>query len=97
MNDLNLSYSQMGFILGTWQLVYTVVALPMGFLTDRIEPYKSLLLASILVSTSAVLRAFAVNFEMLVAFVALFGVGGSLVSIGLPKVTSMWFSGRECI
>ena len=67
----------------------------MGFLTDRIGPYTSLLLASILVSTSAVLRAFSVNFETLVAFVALFGVGGSLVSIGLPKVASMWFSGRE--
>jgi sugar phosphate permease len=29
-SDLNLSYSQMGFILGTWQLVYTVAAFPLG-------------------------------------------------------------------
>ena len=95
MNDLNMTYSQMGFILGTWQLVYIFVALPLGFLTDRIGPYKSLLLASIIVSLSAVLRAFAVNFETLALFVAVFGVGGSLVSIGLPKLVSVWFLGGE--
>jgi MFS family permease len=95
MNDLNMTYSQMGFILGTWQLVYIFVALPLGFLTDRIGPYKSLLLASIIVSLSAVLRAFAVNFETLTLFVAVFGVGGSLVSIGLPKLVSVWFLGGE--
>jgi cyanate permease len=95
MRDLNMTYSQMGFILGTWQLVYIFVAFPLGFLTDRIGPYKSLLLASIIVSLSAVLRAFAVNFETLALFVAVFGVGGSLVSIGLPKLVSVWFLGGE--
>jgi cyanate permease len=95
MNDLNLSFSQMGFILGSWQLVYTVVALPLGFLTDRIGPYKSLLLATSLIAVSAVLRSFAVSFETLTAFVAFFGVGGSMISIGLPKLASQWFLGRE--
>jgi CP family cyanate transporter-like MFS transporter len=93
--DLNLSYSQMGFILGTWQLVYTVVAIPLGFLIDRIGTYKSFLLALVIISASAVLRSFAVNFEMLTAFVALFGIGGSMVSIGIPKVVSIWFQGKE--
>src|SRR3989337_262381 len=53
-NDLNLSYSQMGFVLGIWQLVYTVVALPLGFLIDRIGIYKSLLMASAIIATSAI-------------------------------------------
>jgi CP family cyanate transporter-like MFS transporter len=94
-NDLNLSFSQIGFILGVWQLVYTVVAIPLGLLIDRIGTYKSLIIASITISVSAILRAFAVNFETLIAFVALFGIGGSMVSTGIPKLVSIWFSGSE--
>jgi len=85
----------MGFILGTWQLVYTVAAIPLGFLIDRIGTYKSLALAASLVSASAVLRSFATSFETMVIFVGLFGLGGCMVSIGLPKVTSIWFLGKE--
>ena len=54
--DLDLTYSQMGFILGAWQLVYTVVAIPLGFLIDRIGTYKSLLIAATIISASAILR-----------------------------------------
>jgi len=95
MVDLGLSYSQMGFTLGSWPLVYTFVAIPFGFLTDRIGPYKSLFLATCVISFSAILRLFAINFETLTILVGLFGIGGSLVSIGIPKVTSMWFVGKE--
>jgi cyanate permease len=92
--DLDLSYSQMGFILGAWQLVYTVVAIPLGFLIDRIGTYRSLLLAAGIVSLSAILRSFATSFTTLAIYVGLFGIGGSLVSIGIPKVASMWFEGK---
>jgi MFS transporter, CP family, cyanate transporter len=95
MSDLNLSYPQMGFVLGSWPLVYMVVALPLGFLTDRIGTRKSLLIAVIIISISAVLRSFATDFVTLTLFVALFGIGGSMVSVGIPKVVSMWFSGKE--
>lgn len=93
--DLNLSYSQMGFALGTWQLVYTIVAIPLGFLIDRIGSYKSLLIATVIVSVSGISRAFAVDFWTLDASVGLFGVGGSIVSISLAKVVSLCFTGRE--
>jgi MFS family permease len=95
IHDLNLSYSQMGFILGTWQMVYVVVAIPLGFLIDRIGTYRSLLLAVGIVSASAILRSFAHSFEAMVVFVGLFGIGGSMVSIGIPKVISIWFTGKE--
>jgi MFS transporter, CP family, cyanate transporter len=95
MSDLNLSYPQMGFILGTWQLVYTVVALPLGLVIDHIGTYKSLLIAAITISISAVLRSFAVDFTTLTISVALFGIGGSMVSVGIPKVVATWFLGKE--
>jgi cyanate permease len=85
----------MGFILGTWQLTYTIVALPLGFLIDRIGAYKSFIIASIAITASAILRSFAVDFYTLILAVALFGIGGSMISIGIPKVVSIWFSGKE--
>ncbi len=95
MADLNLTYSQMGVILGCWQLVYIFSAQPIGLLIDRIGAYKSLLLGAAIISLSAALRWFAISFETLVFFVALFGIGGPMISIGLPKLISFWFLGRE--
>ena len=85
----------MGFVLGTWQLVYTVAAIPLGFLIDRIGIYRSLAIAATVVATSGVLRSFAVNFETLVLSVALFGIGGCMVSVGIPKAASTWFRGKD--
>lgn len=95
MSDLALSYSQMGFVLGVWELAFMVVSLPIGFFIDRVGYYESLLIGTAMISASLFLTAFATNFAMLTAFTALFGIGGSIVAIGVPKVTSIWFSGRE--
>jgi MFS family permease len=85
----------MGFLLGTWQLAYTVAAIPMGFLIDRIGIFKSLLLAVCIMSTSAILMSFATGFETMAVFIALFGCGGCMVSISVPKTASIWFGGKE--
>ena len=34
--DLNLTHSQMGAVLGAWQLVFIGSAIPLGILLDRI-------------------------------------------------------------
>jgi cyanate permease len=48
-----------------------------------------------MISLSSTLRWFATTYESLFIFVALFGFGGPLISIGLPKLASMWFIGKE--
>ena len=95
MNSLNLTYSQMGVILGSWQFVYIFFAQPAGLLVDHIGPYKSLFIGVTVISLSAALRLFAMSFETLLVFVALFGIGGPMISIGLPKLISTWFVGEE--
>jgi MFS family permease len=94
MGDLGITYTQMGVITGTWQLMYIVTAQPLGILIDRLGVYRSLLLGSILISISSLLRGFVSGFWDLFAAVALFGFGGPLVSIGTPKLISVWFSGE---
>lgn len=85
----------MGVILGSWQLVYIFFAQPAGIIIDRIGPYRSLVIGLLIISVSAALRWFADSFVSLFLLVALFGIGGPMISIGLPKLTSLWFMGNE--
>ena len=54
-----------------------------------------LLIAAAIITVSVALRSMAGSFAMLFFAVALFGIGGPLVSVGAPKLISAWFEGRE--
>jgi len=94
LKDLNLSYSQMGIILGAWPLTYIVVATIGGALIDRWGIRKSILVGIVLIGLSAILRYFVGDFVTLFLCVALFGLGGPMISIGSPKTISLWFRGK---
>ena len=93
-SDLGLSRSQMGGVLGAWQLVYIGSAVPLGMLLDRTGIRRGLMLAFIMIALSVVLRSQAVGYASLFLAVALFGLGGPLVSVGAPKTISLWFEGN---
>lgn len=95
MSDLNLTYTQMGSVTGAWQLIYIFSAQPLGLIIDRLGTHRSLLLGALIMSTSSILRGFATSFEWLFTSVAIFGLGGPMVSIGTPKLISIWFTGRD--
>ena len=88
--DLSMSYAAMGSVLGAWQLVYIGTALPCGALIDRFGLRRSLLMGA-----SALLRSQAEDYTTLLIAVALFGLGGPLISIGAPKLISLWFEGPQ--
>lgn len=94
-DDLGLSYSAMGAVLGAWQLVYIATALPCGAFLDRFGLRRALFLSAIIMAASGVLRSMAVDHLTLFLAVALFGFGGPLISIGAPKLISQWFVGSE--
>jgi len=85
----------MGRILGSWQLVYIATALPCGVLIDRLGLRRSLLIASVLIGISCMMRAFAQGQLTLFLAVAFFGIGGPLISIGAPKLIGIWFKEHE--
>jgi len=95
LQDLQLSYAQMGFILGSWQLTYIGVAMLAGSLIDNWGVRKSLMAGTIVMGLSSVLRYFPRGFEGMLAAVALFGAGGSMISIGIPKAIFLWFQGKS--
>jgi sugar phosphate permease len=95
MGELSLTNTQMGVVMGAWQLVYIFSAQPLGLLTDRIGIYWSLILGIFIISVSSLLRGFSGGFIPLFITVALFGIGGPLISIGTPKLVATWFVGAE--
>lgn len=95
LKDLGMSYGQMGLILGSWQLTYIAVAIVAGAIIDKWGIRKSLFAGTVIIGLSAVLRYFPTGFGSLLPVIALFGVGGPLISIGAPKTISIWFRGRS--
>ena len=94
-NDLTLTYSQIGSILGAILLVYIPLAISVGLLIDRAGMRKSIVAAIALVPLSAFLQSFATNFETLFLSVCVFGIGGPFLSVSSPKIVASWFSGKE--
>ena len=94
-NDLQLSLAEMGRILGAWQLVYLFSAIRIGIVIDRFGLRASLTAAALIIALSAFLRGVANdNFSLWLA-VAIFGIGGPLISIGAPKIIARWFESDE--
>jgi len=93
--DLGLSDSAMGLILGAWPLVYIASAMPCGAFLDRAGPRWALFAAAAIIALSAVARGMADGPVTLFFAVALFGIGGPLISIGAPKLVSQWFEGPD--
>ena len=92
---LGISHGVMGVVLGAWPLVYIAAAAPCGALMDRLGPRRTLVLAMGVIALSAALRGLATGQLSLFLAVAVFGLGGPLVSIGAPKLVALWFAGNE--
>ena len=90
-DDLALTRSTMGSILGAWALIYIFTAVPAGAAVDRLGLRRSLILGGLTITASLVLRSTADSAIGLFAAVAVFGIGGPLVSIATPKLVASLF------
>ena len=95
IEDLGMTSGQMGLVLGVWQLVFIGTASPLGSLVDRWGARRAVSLGLGLMLLSMLLRGVATDFVTLLLAVAVFGAGGPIISIGMPKVVAQWFSGND--
>lgn len=95
IEDLNMSYSQMGLVLGSWQLVYIFSSIGAGNIIDRWGEHKSIFAGMLIIGFSASLRYLSNEFWTLLPAVALLGIGGPMMSVGGPKAISLWFEGKR--
>ena len=95
VNDLQLTHSQMGLVLGSWQFVFIFAAIATGVIIDRWGVRKSILAGIILVVLSAGLRYLANGFATILVAVALYGAGLPMISVGGPTAIASWFKGKR--
>lgn len=93
--DIGMSYAQIGLVFGGWQLVYLLAAIPVGMLVDRFQPRRVLFVGTLIVAASQLGRSLSESFPMLLLSVALLGLGGPVMSVGLPKVVAESFTGSR--
>lgn len=93
--DLGLSRADMGLVLGAWQFVYIFLAVPVGFALQRLGAGRMLILAAAIIAVSGIGRSLADSHWALLAAVAVFGLGGPVVSAGVPQTVSKWFAGSQ--
>ena len=94
-SDLDISHSAMGSVMGAWQLIFIISAIPCGILLDKISVRSALTLGGLIIAASALARGFADSYAMLMIAVMLFGVGGPIISTGAPKVVTQHFAGQS--
>ncbi|MBT5108970.1 MAG: MFS transporter [Rhodospirillaceae bacterium] len=92
---LDLDNARMGVVLGAWPLVYVAAAIPCGAFLDKLGPRKALLFGVAIIAASGAARGLATSEFKLILAVAIFGLGGPVISIGAPKLVSLWFAERE--
>tara|TARA_X000001036_G_scaffold283330_1_gene263134 strand:- start:433 stop:1698 length:1266 start_codon:yes stop_codon:yes gene_type:complete len=91
-SDLNLTRGEMGIALGTWQLIYIGTSPIAGRMVDRLGVEYSLAIGAFLVLISGITRSLVHDLPTLCLTVALFGVGGPLVSACAPTAAGLWFT-----
>ena len=93
--DLQMTYSQMGLVLGSWQLTFIAAAALAGAALDKWGIRRSLFFGTIVMALSIGLRYFTTGFWTFLIVVSLFGIGGPMISVGCPKTISLWFKGKD--
>ncbi len=93
--DLGIGHASMGLVFGTWQLVFILSSVPCGMLIDRIGVRRGLLVGAATIALSGLLRSLSIDYVTLLLAVAVFGVGGPIISTGAPKIVTRWFRGQE--
>jgi cyanate permease len=93
--EFEIGHGSMGVVFGAWQLAFIMAAVPCGALVDRNGVSRGLLLGAATILASGMLRSMAPDYVTLLLAVALFGLGGPIISTGSPKVVARWFRGAE--
>ena len=95
IKDFGLSRAAGGLLSGFWYLPGIVISLPAGWLFDRYQVRRVLLLCWLLIVAGTALMAVAPSFWVLCAGRLLFSIGMNANMIGAPKLLGLTFAGRR--
>jgi len=95
MEDLNVTFEQVGILIALVPLSLVVLCIPGGLFADHFGVRITVLMGGIIMGIFGLLRGFATDFTTLAVTMFLCGAGYSMSYPNLPKITSIWFPLRE--
>jgi len=91
----DLSYAQVGLLMGLFMLPGVVIALPGGLLGQRYGSVRIAVAGLGLMLVGGVVVSYSLGFGLATLGRTLSGVGGVLVNVMLARMVAEWFRGRE--
>jgi MFS family permease len=91
----DLSYAQVGLLMGLFMLPGVVLALPGGLLGQRFGSFRVVVAGLGLLIGGGMIVSYSDGFSSAAVGRALGGAGGVLVNIMLARMVADWFRGRE--
>jgi MFS family permease len=93
--DLDLTVLALGTVWGLDPLAGVFVSLPGGLLADRFGMKRTLTVICLLGGVFCALRGLSTGFGSLAATMFLFGIVAAMTQSIIPKITAVWFSGKN--
>ena len=95
VDDLRLSYAQLGTLVGLYLLPGVALALPGGLVARRFGERRTVVWSLGIMVAGGLLTAWSESFAMAATGRMLSGAGGVLMNMALIKLTADWFAERE--
>lgn len=93
--DIGLSMLEIGTVWGMDPLAGIFIALPGGLIVDRFGVKRTMFFVGIFAGLFGALRGFSMNFVSMAVTMYLFGLMAATMPSIIPKVTAIWFKGKE--
>ena len=86
-----VSYASVGFLFALPVTALIALAIPSGFLADRLGTQKAVGVGAVIMAAGSLLRGSSGSFRGLLASTSLYGIGFSVIYPNLPKLVGLWF------
>ena len=93
--EMQLSFAQVGVIVGTFIAGYGIAHIPGGWLAERYGMRNAMLFGIVAETIGAGISAWAPSYEILLAGRLLCGIGGAVFIGSAIGLTAAWFRGKE--
>ncbi len=88
---LHVSNAAVGLLFAIPVTALIALAIPSGFLADRIGTQKAVGIGAVVMAAGSLLRGVSQGFSGLMVFTTLYGIGFSIIYPNLPKLVGLWF------
>jgi MFS family permease len=97
VRDLGLGFADVGFLVGLYMLPGIALAVPGGWLGERLGDRRVVVIGLGLMALGGVLAGLAPSYPLLVTGRALSGIGGVLLNVLMSKMVTDWFVEHELV